>query len=133
MQTELQPIHPVRKHRRRRRRRNPLRPMLPVLLVILALVIAAASRGTSRDYPWSLRHSHLLHTEVQSPSELPDWITQELIPVNQYSRPGTPLEQVNGIVVHYVGNPGTTAQNNRDYFASLAETGETSASSHFVI
>lgn len=134
MQTELQPIHPVRKHRRRRRRRNPLRPLLPALLVILALIIAAAvSRGTSRAYPWILRHSHLLHTEVQSPSELPDWIEQELIPVNQYSRPGTSLEQVNGIVVHYVGNPGTTAQNNRDYFASLAETGETSASSHFVI
>ena len=130
MQTELQPIHPVRKHRRRRRRRNPLRPLLPALLVILALIIAAAvSRGTSRAYPWILRHSHLLHTKVQSPSELPDWIEQELIPVNQYSRPGTPLEQVNGIVVHYVGNPGTTAQNNRDYFASLAETGETSASS----
>ena len=43
------------------------------------------------------------------------------------------LEEVTGIVIHYVGNPGTTAQQNRDYFESLAETGETSASSHYVV
>ena len=57
----------------------------------------------------------------------------QLLPVNKYSRPGTALETVKGIVVHYTGNPGTTAQQNRDYFAGLAETGETSASSHFVV
>ncbi len=57
----------------------------------------------------------------------------QLLPVNRYSRPGTALETVKGIVVHYTGNPGTTAQQNRDYFAGLAETGETSASSHFVV
>ena len=134
MQTELHPIHPVRKHRRRRY--SPLRRLIPALLVVLALIIAAVAvhgHGRSQNYPWILRHSRLIHVEPQSPPEIPDWVTQELIPVNQYSRPGTPLEEVNGIVVHYVGNPGTTAQNNRDYFASLAETGETSASSHFVI
>lgn len=132
MPTNIQPTHPVRKHRRRRR--SPLRSLLPIVLVILALIAAALLHTrSSQSYPWSLRHSRLIAPEIQTPPELPDWVTQELLPVNQYSRPGTPLEQVNGIVVHYVGNPGTTAQNNRDYFASLAETGETSASSHFVI
>ena len=43
------------------------------------------------------------------------------------------LSQVNGIVVHYTANPGTTAQQNRDYFEGLAQSGETHASSHFVI
>jgi len=43
------------------------------------------------------------------------------------------MDPVAGAVVHYVGNPGTTAQQNRDYFASLAQTHATSASSHFVI
>ncbi len=62
-----------------------------------------------------------------------DWVTVDLIPVNEYSRPGDLLDGVNAIVVHYTGNPGTTAQQNRDYFASLAETGEDSVSSHFVI
>ena len=57
----------------------------------------------------------------------------ELLPVNQYSRPGTELTEVKGIVVHYTANPGSTAKQNRDYFAGLAESHETSASSHFVI
>ena len=37
------------------------------------------------------------------------------------------------MVIHYVGNPGTTAQANRDYFANLSLTGDTYASSHFVV
>lgn len=57
----------------------------------------------------------------------------ELLPVNPYSRPGTELAEVKGIVVHYTANPGTTAMQNRDYFAGLAETHTTSASSHFII
>lgn len=57
----------------------------------------------------------------------------ELLPINDYSRPGYKLEKVKGIVVHYTANPGSTARQNRDYFASLAETRKVSASSHFVI
>ena len=49
------------------------------------------------------------------------------------SRPGEKLTAVNGVVVHYTGNPGTTAEQNRSYFAGLAETGETFASSNFVV
>ena len=64
---------------------------------------------------------------------VPDWIIQDLLPVNEYSRPGDPLPQVNGVVVHYVGNPGTTAKQNRSFFANLAETHETYASSHFLV
>ncbi len=62
----------------------------------------------------------------------PDYDVQ-LLSVNEYSRPGIGLEQVNGIVVHYTANPGTTAQQNRDYFEGLSQSGETFASSHFVI
>lgn len=57
----------------------------------------------------------------------------KLLTVNKYSRPGTKLKKVRGIVVHYVGNPGTTAAQNRSYFESLKDTHETSASSHFLI
>ena len=49
----------------------------------------------------------------------------ELLPVNQYSRPGTELTEVKGIVVHYTANPGSSARQNRDYFAGLAESHET--------
>lgn len=67
------------------------------------------------------------------PIEVPDWVDQRLLPLNQYSRPGDALPQVNGVVVHYTGNPGTTAEQNRSYFANLAQSGETYASSHFVV
>ena len=60
-------------------------------------------------------------------------IDVELLTVNPYSRPGTETNKITGIVVHYTANPGTTAEQNRSYFESLAETGETHASSHFII
>lgn len=60
-------------------------------------------------------------------------INQQLLTVNEYSRPGTKLEQVNGVVIHYTGNPGTTAMQNRNYFEGLAESKITKASSHYII
>lgn len=57
----------------------------------------------------------------------------ELLDVNEYSRPGIPLEEINGIVIHYTANPGSTAQNNRDYFEGLKDSHETKVSSHFVV
>ena len=57
----------------------------------------------------------------------------DLLPLNPFSRPGDPLQEINGVVIHYVGNPGTSAQANRNYFANLSLTAETYASSHFVV
>ena len=56
----------------------------------------------------------------------------QLLTPNEYSRPQYALDEVHDIVIHYVGNPGTTAQQNRDYFESLKD-GSYSASSHFVV
>lgn len=66
----------------------------------------------------------------------PDWIDQQLLTVNPYSRPGKRLLEVNDIVVHYMGNPGTTAQQNRNYFENLSQqTGDNtvSVSSNFIV
>ena len=60
-------------------------------------------------------------------------ITEDFIPINEYSRPGEVLPEVNNIFVHYTANPGTSAEQNRSYFENLGLTGETSASAHFVI
>lgn len=57
----------------------------------------------------------------------------ELLTVNEYSRPGEALPEVNKIFIHYTANPGTSAKQNRSYFESLAETHERSASAHFVV
>lgn len=65
--------------------------------------------------------------------EIPGWIEQEFISVNPYSRPGTALERIRGIVVHYVANPGSSGWDNRSYFAGLAETKERKAGAHFII
>lgn len=46
-------------------------------------------------------------------------IQQMLLTPNKYSRPQTPLKRVTKIAVHYVGNPGTSAKNNRDFFEGL--------------
>lgn len=59
--------------------------------------------------------------------------TVDLLDINEYSRPGIALEKINGIVIHYTANPGSTAKQNRDYFEGLKDSHETKASSHFVI
>lgn len=57
----------------------------------------------------------------------------DLLEVNEYSRPGNSLDEVKGIVIHYTANPGTTAQQNRDYFNGLKDSRKTQASSHFIV
>ena len=59
----------------------------------------------------------------------PDWVDQQIIKVDGDSRRGVMLEGVRNIVIHYVGNPGTTAQQNRNYYVSRSSE----VSSHFVI
>lgn len=60
-------------------------------------------------------------------------ITVDLLDVNEYSRPGTKVEEVKNIFVHYTANPETSAANNRSYFANLEQTHERSASAHLII
>jgi N-acetylmuramoyl-L-alanine amidase len=63
----------------------------------------------------------------------PDWIKEDYVVVNEYSRPGKKLEAVNAVVIHYTGNPGTTAEQHRRYYGGLAITKEASVSSNFVV
>lgn len=61
-------------------------------------------------------------------------ITEKFLDVNQYSRPGIALStNPEYIVIHYTANPGSTAEQNRNYFENLKDTGETYASAQFVI
>lgn len=61
--------------------------------------------------------------------DVPDYVDVQLISLLGAARSGRKLEAVRGIVVHYVGNPGTSAQANRNYFANPS----TVVCSHFVI
>ena len=109
--------------RRRRRRRTGNKKAFLVLLALVLLVLG----GVKLRY--ALAHRGLPGSNVSAP----DFVTVDYIPTNEYSRPGTPLREISGVVVHYVGNPGTTAAANRSFFANLALTHETYASAHFVV
>lgn len=61
-------------------------------------------------------------------------ISEQFLTINPYSRPGLALStQPQYIVVHYTANPGSTAQQNHDYFEGLKDSMQTYASSQFVI
>ncbi len=60
-------------------------------------------------------------------------ITEMLLTPNPNSRPQTPLKKVNGVVIHYVGNAGSSAMTNRNYFESLRFSKATYASSNYII
>lgn len=60
-------------------------------------------------------------------------IQKDYLTPNEYSRPQTPLYGIDGVVIHYTANPGTSAENNRSYFEGLAEKETTYASSHYII
>ncbi len=69
------------------------------------------------------------NVKLAQSTEIPTWIDSQIISVHLGARTGAHLNDVKNIVVHYVGNPNTTAQNNRDYF----NKSDTDVSSHFVI
>ena len=60
-------------------------------------------------------------------------IDVQLLTVNAYSRPGTQSDKIENIVIHYTANPGTTAEQNRNYFEGLRDSKKTRASSHFIV
>ena len=61
--------------------------------------------------------------------EIPEWVDVQIIQVDGLSRRGEKLEDIRNIVIHYVGNPGTTAQQNHDWY----ENPQSEVSSHFLI
>jgi len=108
--------------KRRRRRRWYIDPRLKLGAAALAVVMIVAGVLLARRAP--------------DPADVhvPDYVRQDYLPENEWSRPGEALRKINGVVIHYVGNPNTTAQANRNYFASLSSGQEgTYASSHFVV
>lgn len=59
-------------------------------------------------------------------------IREALLTPNEFSRPQLPMRRIDTIVLHWVGNPGTSAESNRRYFESLKD-GSRKASSHYII
>ena len=109
--------------RRRRRPRRRRKSGLPLVCAAAALAALGVLLSQVLD-----------HRLPGDGVAVPEYVVQDLLPVNEWSRPGTALEKIDAVVIHYVGNPGTTAQANRNYFASLSSGEEgTYASSHFIV
>lgn len=112
---------------RRRRKKRSVRiliPLLSLLIFSVFIVTYLLPEVTGK----SSRSAFRTTKDLDMPT-----INQQLLTPNEYSRPQTPLKKVKGIVVHYVGNPGTSAEANRNYFNGLATSKQTYASSHFIV
>lgn len=64
---------------------------------------------------------------------------QKLLTINKYSRPGSKIGHIKKITVHWVGNAGSSAIANRNYFEGLKEGKKNAygnyiyASSHYIV
>lgn len=110
----------------RRTRSVQLRFFLPIFLVLCATLVVWGLRGHLGSGRPPIENPKVVSL---SKLKLPSWIDKEIIPKDSDSRRGEYLEDINGIVIHYVGNPGTTAKQNRNYYANAG----TEVNSHFVI
>lgn len=104
-------------------------------LIILALVLIINGIVHHKSVKESIQfvEEKQKDTTVYRIMENKPEIDVQLITPNEYSRPQISTEKITGIVVHYTANPGTTAQQNRDFFDGLKDSHLTSVSSHFVV
>ena len=115
-----------RKKRRKKVRIQKITMLGTALLTACLIAVGGNWIGAAMEEKW------LLEARNNSFAGAPPFDV-ELLDINEYSRPGIPLEEIKGIVIHYTANPGSTAQNNRDYFEGLKDSHETKVSSHFVV
>jgi len=108
--------------------RKPKHRLKPQVITILLVCILLLTAWVS--YP-KLQIIYIQNKRIETLSsvELPEWIIQDHIKIHDAARTGNRLKKLNNIVVHYVGNPGTTAIQNRNFFNNDG----TDVSSHFVI
>ena len=124
----------------KKRQKLPRSPLTVVLNVFSVLMVTAVVLGMF--FPGAKPEHFPHHADGEMYPEwlpgsgvtVPDYVQQVYLPVNPWSRPGEYLREVNGVVIHYVGNPGSSAMGNRNYFASLSDgAARTYASSHFIV
>ena len=114
--------------------REGIRRGVPVISLILALVFGIGAGFSGGYYLWGWERPYMVDLKAV---EVPEWVRQEFIRKNIFSRPDVSRQRVNQIVIHYVANPGSTAEGNRNYFDSLADQDPqksgVSTGSHFVV
>ncbi len=116
----------------RRRRRIQICMRVGVFLLAACFVVLAGIKIYKKIKTEFFHGSYTERTGDDIEASRPDIDVQLLTP-NEYSRPGITTKKINGIVIHYTANPGSTAMQNRNYFEGLKDSHETQASSHFIV
>lgn len=110
-----------------RKRRTQVYMKVGLILLCILLVGLFVFQLTRKEKPERDLSSHL-NVDASQPE-----IDVQLLDINEYSRPALASDPITGIVIHYTANPGSTAQENRDFFDSLKDGHGESVSSHFVV
>lgn len=126
-----------RRNARERRQRKKIRRTIQLarrvaLCIVAVVLILVAGSAIARAQDRRQQNRYLEGVFAKKVGDMPQ-IDVQLLTSNPYSRPQTELKKVKGLVIHYVANPGTTAQQNRNYFEGLKDSKITKASSHFII
>ena len=119
------PVQTGKRGRRKNRWKSVLRRKPYASAGILLLVLLTAALGI---YSCVSRNGYYADVDASEPQ-----LDVQLLDINPYSRPGIQSDGVRGVVIHYTANPGSTAQENRDYFNGLQYSQETEASSNFIV
>ncbi len=102
----------ARRRRQKKRKRQQMFARSVMVLTGTVFVGVILYGGWRLSHRTAQAQEEIVAEETKYIADRPDF-SVELLDYNEYSRPGTALEKVNGIVVHYTANPGTTAQQNR--------------------
>lgn len=112
----------AKKSKRKRKLRKGRIVMVVIIVVAIVIMSCLVVKRINQN-------SEAKKVKNLAEIKIPDWIDSQIIDVDGASRNGYKLKGVKDIVVHYVGNPGTTAQQNHDFYAG----NQSNVSSHFVV
>jgi len=115
----------MKRHSTIRPQKNNKRKLQKSVFFLILEIVFLAFLGTEIFFIVTKKSNVELAAEL----EIPSWIDVQIIDEGNPSRSGVTLEGINDIVVHYVGNPRTTAQQNRDFYNQQ----ESDVCSHFVV
>lgn len=135
---DSRPVSSARRRKEQKRKRNLYRIfaclMIGVCLILIYQTTGAIYRMMHREKAGGGRGIvEIVSEKIEESRITSPEMTVDYLEPNEFSRPGTKLKKVKSVFVHYTANPGTSAAQNRSYFANLAETKERSASAHFII
>ena len=135
--------------KRRRKKRKSRHTIILLVFMELILVVAGISivvlmkNETDKEAEATkvLKQNNTIEYFTEEPvTEPPERfyvpkpeISEQLLTINDWSRPGVKIKRLDYIVIHYLGNPKTTGQENHDYFESLKELQNVSMSANYVI